>query len=271
MTVNSATHTIDRPAPVPPVSAGGRAGFRQALRAEYVKLSSVRVTMWLAVVMGALTPGIAVLVGLTESIQPDDTILGGGLTGAQTTLIVAAMFGVQAISGEFASGTIRATLTAFPRRVNVLAAKAVLVAGIVFVIALLSCSVAYGIGVLTLPGDVYARGDPMPALVGVACVFSAIAVMGLAIGTLLRHSAGAITAVIGVILLPELFSPLFGDLQRWVAGAAPAAAVQKLAQSSDAVPDAVGSLGAWPSLLVVCAYSAAALVAAARSLSSRDV
>ena len=247
-----------------------RAGLRDALAAEIVKLFTVRSTVWTIVVMAAMTLGIALFVGLTESLQPDDTVLGGSLTGASTAQIAAGIFGVLAVSGEYGSGTMRATLTASPRRASVLGAKAILVAGVVFVVALFSCSISYGVGIITLPDGVYAQGDPMPALLGVALAFSATAVLGLAIGTALRNSGGAITAVTGLLLMPTLFGPLFGDLQRWVAGAGPTAVVQKLAQSSDAVPEAVGSLGAWPSLLLSCAMSGAAWLVAARVLERRD-
>ena len=54
--------------------------------------------------------------------------------------------------------------------------------------------------------------------------------------------------VVAVLLLPSMLGPLLGGWERWVAGASPVAALQKLSQSSDAAPDAVGSLGAWPSL-----------------------
>jgi ABC-2 type transport system permease protein len=76
--------------------------------------------------------------------------------------------------------------------------------------------------------------------------------------------------MVGVILLPSLIGPLLGDWQRWAAGGSPTAALQKLAQSSDAAPEAVGSLGAWPSLWLVCSYPAVTLAAAAWLLERRD-
>ncbi|MGH2788248.1 MAG: ABC transporter permease subunit [Actinomycetota bacterium] len=209
-------------------------------------------------------------VGATESLQPDDTILGGSLTGVVAAQIAAAIFGVLAISGEYSTGTIRTTFTASPRRATVLAAKAVVVAGVTFLVALFTSFLAYEIGSLMLSGKGYAPGEPMPALVGIGLSFSASGLLGLAVGTILRHSAGAITAMIAIMLMPSLFGPLFGDLQRWVVGTAPVAAVQKLAQSSDAAPDVAGSLGAWSSLLILCAYSAAALMTGGWRLASRD-
>lgn len=244
--------------------------FRQALRAEWVKVTSARATVWTPVAMTVLVPVMAVFVGVTGSLQPDDTVLGGSLTGAVLGQIAAAAFGVLVVSGEYGTGLIRSTLVAVPRRGVVLAAKAAVVALPTFVLALAAGAVAYLAGDALLSGKGHAQGAPMPALVGVALCFAVTALLGLAIGVLLRSSAGAISAAIAVILLPSLFGPLFGDLRRWVAGASPGAALQKLTQTSDATPEAVGSLGGWPSLWLVCAYSAALLALAALALGRRD-
>jgi ABC-2 type transport system permease protein len=249
----------------------GRAGFREGLASEWTKVRTVRSTVWTAAVMTMLTPGLAVFVGATGSLQPDDTVLGGSLTGAAPAMIAAASFGALVMSGEYDTGMIRTTFAARPRRLPVLAAKAVVVAASTLVLALVSGLLADQIGKLFLAGRGYLPGEPMPALLGVGLCFSAVAVLGLAAGAVLRHTAGAIIALVGVILLPTLIGPLFGDAQRWVGGASPTAALQKLAQSSDAAPDAVGTLGGWPSLWVVCgAYTAAALAAAAWALERRD-
>jgi ABC-2 type transport system permease protein len=121
-----------------------------------------------------------------------------------------------------------------------------------------------------LSGEGFTAGAPWPALLGVALCCSATGVLGLAMGTLLRHAAGAITTVIAIILLPSLLGPLLGDWQAWVAGVSPLAALQKLAQSSDAAADVAGTLGAWPSLGLVGAYAAIALLGGAVALNARD-
>lgn len=94
--------------------------------------------------------------------------------------------------------------------------------------------------------------------------------LGLAVGTLVRHSAGAVTTVIGLLLLPSLFGPLFGNAERWIAGLSPTAALEKLTQTSDAAAGTVGSLGPWPSLLLVAACTAAVSLAALLLLRRRD-
>jgi ABC-2 type transport system permease protein len=250
--------------------APGRAGFGDVLAAEWVKLRSVRSGVWTLAAMAAFVVGIAVFVGATGSLQPDDTVLGGSLTGATLGLLVGASFGVLVMSSEYTSGTIRATVAACPHRGVVLAAKATVVAATMYVVALAACTLAYLAGVAQLSGGGYAAGSPLPALFGVALCFSVTGVLGLAVGTLVRHSAGAITAMTAGILVPSLLAPLLGDKGRWLAGVSPMAAVQKLAQSSDATAEAVGRLGAWPSLGLLCGYAALALVAATFVFRRRD-
>lgn len=248
----------------------GQAGFLQVLAFEWTKFWTARSTLWTSLTAGLVLPVIAVVVAVTGSIEPDDTILGGSLTGAVPAQMAAAVLGALVMSGEYANGMIRTTLTVAPRRLTVLGAKSTVVATVLFVVALSASVLAFAIGTLTLDGDTHATGEPWPALLGVALTLTASGLLGLAVGTALRHSAGAITAVVCVVLLPSLFGPLFGDLQRWVAGASPAAAVEKFTQTSDASPETIGALCAWPSLLVVVSYVAVALAGSAWMLRSRD-
>ncbi|MFD7511299.1 ABC transporter permease [Streptomyces sp. NPDC059853] len=245
-------------------------GFGAALAYEWIKFRSVRSTVWTTAVAAVLPVPGAAFVAATGSLQPDDTVLGGSLTLTVPAMMLAAVVGALVMSGEYGHGTLCTSFAAVPRRGMVLAAKAVLVAGVLYVLALPAVTCAYLVGDAMLE-EGYAQGEPMPALLGVAAAFSVAGLLGLAAGTLLRHAAGAVTTVLAVLLLPAMFGPLFGDAQRWVAGMSPTAALEKLIQSSDATAEAVGSLGAWPSLLLVTGYAALALTAAAALLRRRDV
>ncbi|WP_367047047.1 ABC transporter permease [Streptomyces sp. Je 1-332] len=245
-------------------------GFREALAFEWTKFTSLRSTRWTLLTTGLLTVVGAVFVGLSGSLQPDDTVLGGSLTLSVVSLMVAGTVGTLTVCGEYASGTITATLTAVPRRGRVLAAKATLLVCLLYVTGLVSCTVAYLLGGAVLEDGRYAQGEPLPALFGIAGLFALVGLLGLAVGALLKHTAGAVVTVVGVLLLPSLFGPLLGDLRRWVAGATPTAALEKLTQTSDASAETVGSLGAWPSLGVVAAYTLLLLVTAWRRLRLRD-
>ena len=253
-----------------PAPAHRRAEFAEVLAAEWTKFRTVRSTVWTLVAVAVVIPFFAVFVGLTGSLQPDDTILGGSLTGATVAQMVAAAFGVLVMTSEYGSKMIHTTFAASPRRSRVLAAKAVVISGVLFVTTMVFSLIGYGIGTVLLSSDDYATGELFPALFGIALCFSATGVLGLAIGTFLRNSAGAITAVLGFLLLPALIGPLFGGLQRWVTGGTPTAALERLTQTSDATPEIVGSIGAWSSLGVLCAYCLGALLLAAAQLNRRD-
>lgn len=249
-----------------------RAGYREAVHSELTKFLTVRSTVVLTAALGAVLPIFAVIVAGTESLQADDTILGASvLGGAVIAQVLAASLGSILVTGEYRTGMVHSTLAACPRRLVVLASKATVAAGVTFVVLLPSAVAAHGIGVVMLDGDRYAAGDPFPALVGVVAAIASIAALGVGIGTMVRHSAGAIAAVVGVVLLPGLLAPVLGDVQRWIGGASLNGVLEKLTQSSDATHDAVGSLGAWPSLAVVGAYTAATVLGAVWVLRHRDI
>jgi ABC-2 type transport system permease protein len=247
-----------------------RAGFAEAVAAEWTKARTLPSIVWTSALGVVVPPAIAVFVGLTQSLQPDDTVLGGSLTGAVFGQIAAAVVGTLVITGEYGSGTIRATLAASPRRTAVLVAKSVVVSAVTFVVGLAGCVLAAGIGAVLLSGAGYASGDPMPALLGVALSIAAAGVIGLAAGVVLRSSAGAAIAVIGFLLVPPLVGPLFGDRQRWVVGVSPTSVLQKLSQSSDVLPEVAGRLGAWPSLWLLCGGATVVLAVGDRVLRVRD-
>lgn len=248
------------------------AGYREAVHSELTKFLTVRSTVFVAVSLGAVLPIFAAIVAATGSLQPDDTILGASvLGGAVIAQVLAAALGATLVTSEYRTGTVLSTLTACPRRLVVLAAKATVAAGVTFVVLLPSATAAYGVGLIMLDGDGYASGEPFPALIGVAVAIACLAALGVGIGTLVRHPAGAVTAVVGVVMLPDLLAPLLGDIQRWIGGASLNGVLQKLTQSSDATHGTVGSLGAWPSLAVVVVYTGVTVLGAVRVLRHRDV
>jgi ABC-2 type transport system permease protein len=247
-----------------------RAGFPQALAYEWIKFSSVRSLVWTTVATAAVPVLGAVFVAATRSLQPDDTVLGASLSLSVVAQLLGAVVGALLITGEYGTGTIRTSFAANPRRGTVLAAKATLVAGVTYAVALPSCTLAYLVGGAMLADDRYGQGEPWPALFGIAASFAVAALLGLAVGTLVRHSAGAVSTAIGLLFLPSLLGPLFGGARRWIAGASPTAALQKLTQTSDATADTVGSFGPWSSLLLVAGGTAALLLLAGAVLHRRD-
>lgn len=244
--------------------------MRGALAGEVRKLVTIRSLRGTLAASGVVTVAIAVFVGLTGSLQPDDTVLSGALTGVAVAQLLAGVLGALVMTSEHGSGTLAATVAAVPRRRVVLGAKAVVAAVTATAVGLVASGLALVVGTALIDGD-HAPGEPFPALVGVALSLGAVALFGLALGTLVRHPGGAVAAVIGVVLLPQLLGPLFGDLQPWVMGLSPATALQKMTQSSDASADVAGTLGPWPSLLAVLGVALVLLALADRSLARRDL
>jgi ABC-2 type transport system permease protein len=249
-----------------------RVGYPAALRFEWTKFRTARSTILTAAALAVSFPLLALIVSATESLQPDDTILGASLLGgAVLAQMTAAALGALVVTSEFRTDMIRTTLTACPRPLVVVAAKATVVAGVVFTVTLPAAVAAFGIGRLMLDADMYALGDPFPALVGVVLAITALGVLGVAIGAVIRQSAGAMAAVVAVVLVPGFVAPLLGSVERWVGGASLNGVLQKLTQSSDATPETVGSLGAWPSLAVVAAYTTGAVLLAVAALRTTDI
>lgn len=237
---------------------------------EWTKLVTLRSHVATLAGLGVALPAFAVIVAVTGSLQPDDTVLGASvLAGAATALVIAVALGVVSMTGEHRTGMLRVTLTARPERWVVLAAKAAVVGTLVFVVGLASASAAFALGVALLP-DTHAPGEPFPALLGVAGLVAAAAVLGIAIGTMVRDSAPAVGLGVALVLMPVIVAPLAGDLARWVGGASLVGVMQKLTQSSDATVERVGSWGAWPSFALLLVCTGTALAVARWVLDRRD-
>ena len=110
-------------------------GIRDALHAEWTKLRTVTGPAWLLIATVAAT--VAVSAAATAAVRcpagiacPVDTAKLS-LTGIQLGQAVVAILAVLVISGEYSTGMIRTTLTAMPRRVTVLGAKAAILSGLV--------------------------------------------------------------------------------------------------------------------------------------------
>jgi ABC-2 type transport system permease protein len=127
--------------------------------------------------------------------------------------------GVLVITSEYSTGMIRTTFTACPRRLRVLAAKAIVFFGLSFVVTTVACTLVALINYAVLKGkvepEVYGlggdsgghlptAGEWLGATVGAAAFVAVLGVLALAVGTLLRHTAGGVVTMIGVVLLPPL-------------------------------------------------------------------
>lgn len=212
------TATVKAPQPsaaLPP----GRYHLPDLLRSEWTKLRTVRSTIWSSVLVIVLAVGLAILA--TAEIRAhwahtthhnfDPT--RASLIGVDVAQLVIGVLGVLVISGEYGTGTIRATFSAAPRRPMVLVAKTT-----VFTLAALALSevVAFasfflGQAMLTAPAPHATLSTPgaLRAVVGSGLYVCVIGLIALGLGLIIRHTAGAIGAFVGVLLIfPIIVSAL---------------------------------------------------------------
>lgn len=245
---------------------------RDQVHSELIKAQSAR-TLWLLPVAAVLFgPVTALFVGLTGSLEPADTVLGGALTGLALSLVITAVWGALLVTTEYSSGTIRLSIAATPQRRTVLLAKAAVAATTATVTGVLATTSAYLAGRATINPAGREAGTLFPDVLGIYACFPAVALLGVAAGFVLRSSVGAAGMVAAHVALPQLSAAeSFGDLHKWTTLVAPTAVVAKLSGSSEAAPELMGSLGGWPRLALVLAGTAGALLAARRILDRKDV
>jgi ABC-type transport system involved in multi-copper enzyme maturation permease subunit len=214
--------------------------------------------------------------------QTLDHTLIGALAGLIAVVVVATMF----VTAEYRRGLIRTTFAASPRRGQVLAAKAIVVAAVSFATGLVAAAIAIPLNshVLRANGN-YLYPASLLAVVrmaaGTAGLLAVAAVLALALGTVLRRSAIAVTAVIALIVLPFLVAVtnvLSAGADDWLMRLAPAAgfaiqqAIPNYPQVSNACTVTGGCypLAPWAGFAVLCAWAAAALALAVFLLRRRD-
>ncbi|MGP3986519.1 ABC transporter permease subunit [Streptomyces sp. 3N207] len=201
-----------------------RTHLGHALVAEWTKIRTVRSTVWTLSVMFGLVVGIGLLtaMGLSGETYTGMPLLSSGLFGLMLGQICVITLGVLVITSEYGTGMIRTTLTACPQRGRVLLAKALVFFVLAFVMTTLACTLTALINSAMLSdqtrpsyvGDsnfggsfeggklVASSGEWLGATVGAGLYVALLGLLSLAVGALLRHSAGAITTMMGVVLLP---------------------------------------------------------------------
>jgi hypothetical protein len=267
------TATLDRAAnPSSPSRTEGRYGFRTVAQMEWLKLRSVRSTWWTLLVFAAGMVGLAILVmrGQQHSGSFDPT--NDSFAGLAIGQLALGVLGVLVMTSEFSSGMIRATFAAAPRRPLVLAAKAAIVAAVALVAGEILAFVAFGVGeaVLKNPAPHAALGQPgvLRAVLMAGAYPALIALIGLGLGALIRHTAGAISAVVGVLfVLPLILIPFGTSIQNSAGKFMPMLIAEN---SLTAVKPLAHSLVPGVGFAVLCGYVAAALAVGAWALARRD-
>ncbi|GIF42629.1 ABC transporter permease subunit [Actinoplanes xinjiangensis] len=251
-----------------------RVSFPRVARAEGGKLITLRSTWAVLSVTAVITVGLAVAINANVYRRPGAEVSSGALTaqtflGVDVVCLILGVFGILMITGEFGSGLIRATFAAVPRRVPVLLAKAVALVLVAFPATLAACIVAMIAGEALLPAGPPAD-IPVRALFGAAAAPVALALIGLGIGALVRHTAAAITVyVLTMLVLPAILQPalpedLADDVVRYV----PIAAAQAMYAVDTGNPFPMLAPGT--AVLTVAAWTVLTLAAGAVMLRHRD-
>ncbi|MGW4027870.1 ABC transporter permease [Streptomyces sp. NPDC004838] len=200
-----------------------KAHLGDALASEWTKIRSVRSTMWTLGVMIVLVVGIgllaAVAVSASDGELESDEVLFLGFFGVLLGSLCVMTLGVLTIASEYGTGMIRTTLTACPSRARVLTAKAIVFFLLVFVVTAVTTSLVAVLQVAMLGEGTPSTAQWFRSTIGVSLYVAILGLLSLAVGSLIRHSAGAITIMIGVVLLPLvlamfMFSESLVDFQQ---------------------------------------------------------
>lgn len=257
---------------------------RGMLRSEWTKLRSVRSSVWSLVAMVVLALGITVLVTSLYTANWDDPQAGErraealadpvGLILQPSSLyaqIAVCVLGVMVIASEYSTGMIRSSLLAVPRRTPVLAAKAVVFAGVIFVVTEIVAFGSFAVGRAIVHEHLpISLGDPgVPrAIVGFGLYLALMGLFALALGALIRHTAGAITLTLVFVLFISMITQLLpGSVGRHIDAYMPSnAGIQIMASGNDPTK----LLSPWQGLGVLCLWVVVLLTAAGYLLNRRD-
>lgn len=246
----------------------GHYGFASVARMEWIKLRTLRST-WVTLaisVAGAL--GVAIAVGLNTKDQAD--ITNNVLAGVALGLLTIGVLGVLVMTSEFSSGMIRATLAAAPNRSLVLAAKTAVFAVLALVVGEVAGFISFFAGVAFLRHSLHAPslGDPgvLRAIILSGAGYCLIGLIGLGLGTIIRHSPAAIAVLVGGVYVA---AQLLGAVAHSVVPYLPISIVAGSLASTGAEPGAQ-ALSPWAGLGMLGLYAAAALAIGGIALARRD-
>jgi len=182
--------------------------WRDILASEWIKLRSVRSTYWTLVIAALTAIGGSIVIALSEgtSKPPADPLASIFLGWLEYPVLAVGILGVLVFTSEYTTGQIRTTLTAVPQRLTVLGAKAVVVGLVTLVFGELVAFVSFLLSEAILSahhrGLSLAEAGVLRAVLAAGLCLFAIAVVGVGLGAIVRHTAGAIAALPALVYLP---------------------------------------------------------------------
>lgn len=261
-------------------TAEQRVTQRRVLRSEWTKLRTLHSTVWSLLTAVVLIVGIGAMYCLLRVTRPprgasslaafDATAIS--LTGVQLAQLAIGVLGVLLITGEYATGSIRTSFAAVPTRLPVLWGKAIAFALTTLVLCVPAVLAAFLVGQSILSAEQLdaTLGDPgtVRAVLGSALYLAAVGLLGLGLGALLRNTAGAISALFGLLFALQIvvgFLPSDWSDHVYKYLPTPAGAAVTTVRT-----DPTSQLPPWAGLGVFCLYVVVALALAAWRLRRRD-
>jgi ABC-2 type transport system permease protein len=268
---------------LPAQEVGAGTVFLDVMRSEWTKIRTVRSTFWTLLAAVVAMVGIAVIasevvVHQWSTLSAEDKVgfssIELALAGAFFAQLAVGVLGVLVITTEYGTGMIRATFAAVPQRRMVLGAKALVFFLVTLVVGLVSSFVAFFTTELilgTYSDEKLAASitDPgaLRAVLGAGVFLALMGLLGMAVGAVLRRSAGAITALFALVFfLPGLMELLPHSIKDNVNKFLPSnagTAIYRQVPGPDVLSPGTG-------MLVLCAYALGALAIAAVIVQRRD-
>ena len=260
-------------------AAGRTYGFRSTATMEWLKLRSVRSTPAILLVFAAGLIGLSILVLMNEhygSMSAADRAtfdpVNDGFTGLILGQLAFGVLGVLVVSSEFASGMIRSTLAAVPHRPMVLAAKAAVAGAVMLAVGEILAFATFAVGEVALgssaPHATLGQPGVLRAVLMAGAYPALIGLIGVGLGAIIRNTAAAISALVGLIfVVPLLLVPLGAHLHQEIGKFMP---MLMASNSLVAVKPVPNNLAPAVGFGLLCLYALAALGAGGWLLSRRD-
>ncbi|PZF85948.1 ABC transporter permease [Jiangella anatolica] len=258
-----------------------RATFGHALRAEWIKLRSLRSTWYTLACLFAVGLGVTSLALSSAGTDYADASAADRAAWDPTNLslttyivaqLIIGVLGILVVTSEYATGLMQTSVMATPRRLRLLAAKVVVAAAVAVVAGQLLMLTSFLLGQAILSAqDVphAALGDPgvLSAVIGGGVYLTAIALLAAGLGTIMRATAGALATLVGIVFLVPALAGLFPS---WLEGLIDVWPTRGAAAVLATVPDPEYP-DPWLNLGGMCLGVAAVLVAAFVLFRRRDV
>jgi hypothetical protein len=260
--------------------AKGRSGFSGALHSEWTKIRSLRSTVWTLIATAAVTIGLSVLFawGATSHfksrgfVPPDFDAVQASMFGLVFGQLVITVLGAMTITGEYGTGMIRTSLTAQPRRYVTILSKLAVFTAVTLVTGLICTFVSFFIGQHFFAeinrSASLSDHDVLRAVIGGALFLTVAGLLAFGLGAILRHTAGAITAAVGILFISMIMYQFLPEdwaieVQRWI----PFFDGTGIWQTGPADPHLWGP---WTGFAVFVGYALIALIGGVASFRTRD-